>query len=53
MNLEKEPAQYNISLSRFIELKSHFDVVRKLGYLPNINSLVSISEVNLYFYLQL
>ena len=42
---EKEPANYNLSLSRYIELKSHFDVVRKLGYLPNINALVSISEV--------
>ena len=44
--VEKEPIQYNISLSRYVELKSHFDVIRKLGYLPNINSLVSISEVS-------
>lgn len=42
---EKEPVDYNLSLSRYIEFKSHFDVVRKLGYLPNINSLISISEV--------
>jgi len=31
--------------SKPIELKSHFDVVRKLGYMPNINTLVSVSEV--------
>lgn len=31
--------------SRPIELKSHFDVVRKLGYIPNLNTLVSVSEV--------
>jgi hypothetical protein len=36
----------SLNLSRFVELKSHFDVVRKLGYLPNLNSLISISEVN-------
>ncbi len=35
----------NLSLNKYIELKSHFDVVRKLGYLPNLNALVSISEV--------
>jgi hypothetical protein len=43
--VEKEPVHFNLSLARYVELKSHFDVVRKLGYLPNINSLVSISEV--------
>ena len=42
---EKEPSNYNLSLSNYIELKSHFDVVRKLGYLPKLNALVSISEV--------
>ena len=31
--------------TRSIELKSHFDVVRKLGYIPNLNTLVSVSEV--------
>ncbi len=42
---DKLPQNYNLSLSRYIELKSHFDVIRKLGYLPNINSLISVSEV--------
>lgn len=45
-NDKQEPKQnYNLSLSRFIELKSHFDVIRKLAYLPSLNSLVSVSEV--------
>lgn len=34
----------NFSLNKFTELKSHLDVVRKLAYLPTINSLVSVSE---------
>ena len=42
---DKSPQNYNLSLSRYIELKSHFDVIRKLGYLPNLNSLISVSEV--------
>ena len=45
---EKEPTNYNLSLSNYIELKSHFDVVRKLGYLAKLNALVSISEVFKY-----
>jgi hypothetical protein len=44
----KSGANYNLSLSRYVELKSHFDVIRKLAYLPSINSLVSVSEVNDY-----
>jgi hypothetical protein len=36
---------HNLSLLRYTELRSHFDVIRKLAYLPNINSLVSVSEV--------
>jgi hypothetical protein len=41
----KSGTNYNLSLSRYVELKSHFDVIRKLAYLPSINSLVSVSEV--------
>ncbi len=35
----------NLANARTVELKSHFDVIRKLGYLPSINALVSVSEV--------
>jgi hypothetical protein len=35
----------NLANARTVELKSHFDVIRKLGYLPQINALVSVSEV--------
>ena len=41
---QKSSINYNLSLSRYIELRSHFDVIRKLGYLQNLNALVSISE---------
>ena len=34
----------NFKFTKFAELKSHFDEVRKLVYLDNINSLVSVSE---------
>ena len=34
----------NFKLTKFCELKNHFDVVRKLEYIENINSLISISE---------
>jgi striatin 1/3/4 len=34
----------NFKFTKFAELKSHFDVVRKLVYLENINSLISVSE---------
>ena len=44
----KSTSNYNLSLSRYVELKSHFDVIRKLAYLPSINSLVSVSEVKSY-----
>lgn len=46
-NKEKVDSAENVNLSltsRYVELKSHFDVIRKLGYLQNINSLVSVSE---------
>ena len=35
---------YSFNLNNCIELRNHFDEVRKLTYLENINSLVSISE---------
>ncbi|MCQ2815901.1 MAG: hypothetical protein MJ252_01420 [archaeon] len=35
---------YKFSLNEFIELRSHFDEVRKLTYLKEINSLISVSE---------
>ena len=41
---ESKAINYNLTLSKFTELKSHFDVIRKLAYLPNLNSLVSVSE---------
>lgn len=44
-NNTKNQQELNLSLSNKVELKSHFDVVRKLCYLPNINGLVSVSEV--------
>ena len=34
----------NFKFTKFAELKSHFDVVRKLVYLENINSIISVSE---------
>ena len=41
----REIPNLNLSESMQKELRSHFDVVRKLGYFPDINSLISISEV--------
>ena len=35
---------YSFNLNNLVELRNHFDEVRKLSYLENINSLVSISE---------
>jgi WD40 repeat protein len=34
----------NLSFTKYAELNSHFDEVRKLAFLENINSLVSVSE---------
>jgi hypothetical protein len=36
----------NLQHARSVELKSHFDVIRKLCYLHTINAVVSVSEVN-------
>ena len=38
------PEIKNFKLTKFAELNHHFDVVRKLAYNKNINSLISISE---------
>ena len=46
-NINKKIEQnenFNFKLTKFAELKSHFDEVRKLIYIENINSLISISE---------
>lgn len=45
MSDKKDIPMLNLADAQQTELRSHFDVVRKLGYLPNLNSLVSISEV--------
>ena len=34
----------NFKFTKFTELKNHFDEVRKLIYMENINSLISVSE---------
>ena len=43
---KKEDTNFNYSfnLNNMVELRNHFDEVRKLSYLENINSLVSVSE---------
>jgi hypothetical protein len=38
----------NLQNAKVLELKSHFDVVRKLCYLPLTKSLVSVSEVIIF-----
>lgn len=45
INERKEIPNLNLQNAQQTELRSHFDVVRKLGYLSNINAMVSISEV--------
>ena len=41
---EESNFNYSFNLNNVVELRNHFDEVRKLSYLENINSLVSISE---------
>ena len=41
---EEQNFNYSFNLNNVVELRNHFDEVRKLSYLENINSLVSISE---------
>ena len=44
-NIKSVPNENNnFKFTKLTELKSHFDEVRKLVYLENINSLVSVSE---------
>ena len=44
-NIKSMPNENNnFKFTKLTELKSHFDEVRKLVYLENINSLVSVSE---------
>ena len=40
-------ASPSLNLSSCLTFKSHFDVVRKLDYLPHLNTLVSVSEVSM------
>ena len=45
INIKEDPKEKkNLSFIKYAELNSHFDEVRKLSYLENINCLVSVSE---------
>ena len=41
---DDQKGKKNLSFTKYAELNSHFDEVRKLAYLENINSLISVSE---------
>ena len=41
---EEKNFNYSFNLNNSVELRYHFDEVRKLSYLEDINSLVSVSE---------
>ena len=41
---EEQNFNYSFNLNNSVEFRYHFDEVRKLSYLENINSLVSVSE---------
>ena len=41
---EEQNFNYSFNLNNSVELRYHFDEVRKLSYIENINSLVSVSE---------
>ena len=41
---EEQNYNYSFNLNNTVELRNHFDEVRKLSYLESINSLVSVSE---------
>ena len=41
---EEQNFNYSFNLNNIVELRYHFDEVRKLSYIENINSLVSVSE---------
>lgn len=42
--IQTKKESYSFSFNKSIELRSHFDEVRKLCYLPEMNSLISVSE---------
>ena len=45
INIKEDPKEKkNLSFTKYAELNSHLDEVRKLGYLENLNVLISVSE---------
>ena len=45
INIKDDPKEKkNLSFTKYAELNSHFDEVRKLSYIENINCLISVSE---------
>ena len=45
INIKEDPKEKkNLSFTKYAELNSHFDEVRKLSYLENMNCLISVSE---------
>ena len=45
ITIKEDPKEKrNFTLTKYAELKSHLDEVRKLAYLDNLNSLISVSE---------
>ena len=45
INIKDDPKEKkNLSVTKYAELNSHFDEVRKLSYLENMNCLISVSE---------
>jgi striatin 1/3/4 len=45
INIKEDPKEKkNLSFTKYAELNSHFDEVRKLSYIENMNCLISVSE---------
>ena len=45
INIKEDPNEKkNLSFTKYAELNSHFDEVRKLSYIENMNCLISVSE---------
>ena len=45
INIKEDPIEKkNLSFTKYAELNSHFDEVRKLSYIENMNCLISVSE---------
>ena len=45
INIKEDPnKKKNLSFTKYAELNSHFDEVRKLSYIENMNCLISVSE---------